>query len=123
MSEVAKQRWRSCEKNAMTWSSWTGICREWAESKPAVRFGSIQTSGSSCLLLERPNWRKSKHWTQARMTTSQSHSVCPNFSHVFELTCGVPHYRLAKDLALSRSMKFKWTWVVTTFQFKAVTCA
>src|ERR1035437_5396002 len=41
MSEVAKQRWRSCEKNAMTWSSWTGICREWAESKPVVPFGII----------------------------------------------------------------------------------
>src|ERR1035441_3205718 len=84
--EVALEKLR---RNAMTCLFWIGICLEWVESKPVVRSGSIQTLGLSCLLLERPNWRKSKLWTQARMTTLQSRSVCPNCSHAFEPTCGV----------------------------------
>src|ERR1039458_9641118 len=107
MQEAARQRLRSCATSAMTWLSWTGICLNAPESKPVVQFGSIQTSGSSWLLLERPNWRKSKLWTQARMTTSQNRSVCPNYSHVFEPTCGVPLYRRVKDQTLLRSDRKK----------------
>src|ERR1035441_2283932 len=60
MQEAARQRLKSCATSAMTWSSWTGICRGWAESKPVVQFGSIQTWGSSCLLFERLKRSRSK---------------------------------------------------------------
>jgi len=95
---------------------------EWAESKPAVRFGSIQTLGSSCSRSERPNWTRSKLWTQARMTTSQSRLVCPTPRASSRKPAVVP------PIAAPRSefMTFgdvQLVWIVITYRFTAVTCA
>src|ERR1039457_3945119 len=37
----------------MTWSSWTGICREWAESKPVVALEKLRDERYDLVILDR----------------------------------------------------------------------